>query len=207
MKSADLYFDEINFLRYFNKTDCVQCGFSSCEEFIEAIISNTKRPEECPSISKNKAYAIKTVQNIREIWPEVPLLVHPRPGLTGLIELNNPRADSIVLITGNNEYTEQVLLSVLGTTICPFFVIFVNTEGNTVDMAMIYQTMTAERILKALEETRIEEKVNKREIIIPGLVASLKERIEKLSGWRVIVGPKCAAELPLFLSGIWIPPE
>jgi CO dehydrogenase/acetyl-CoA synthase gamma subunit (corrinoid Fe-S protein) len=205
--SADLYFDEINFLKYLNKTECLQCGYSSCEEFIEAIIAGTKNPYECPSISRNKAYAIRAVQKIREIWPEVPLLVHPRPGPTGLIELNNPLTDSLVLITGNNEHTEQVLLTVLNTTICPFFIIFVDTDGNTVDMAMIYQTLTAERVNRALRENDIEKKIMGREIIIPGLAASLKEEIEKLSGWKVRVGPKCAAELPLFLSGIWIPPE
>ncbi len=205
MKSADLYFDEINFLKYFNNTDCVQCGFSSCDKFIEAILAGIKNPDECPFISTNKAHAIKVVQNIREIWPEVPLLVHPRPGLKGLIELNNPKKDSLIIITGNNDYTEQVVLSVLGTTNCPFYVVFVDTDGNTVDMAMIYQTLTAERILRAVEETGIEKKVDRKEIIIPGLAASLKEGIEELSCWKVIIGPKCVAELPLFLSAIWIP--
>lgn len=206
MASANLYLDEINFLKYLNKTECLQCGYSSCEELIDAIIAGTKKPDECPSISGNKAYAIRAVQNIKELWPEVPLIVHPRPGLAGLIELNNPGVDSLVLITGNNEYTGQVLLTVLSTTICPFFLIFVNTDGNTVDMAMIYRTLTAERIRRALEETKIEEKVNRRELIVPGLAASLKEGIEKLTGWHVRIGPKCAAELPLFLSEIWIPP-
>jgi acetyl-CoA decarbonylase/synthase complex subunit gamma len=137
----------------------------------------------------------------------VPLLLHPRPGFCGLIELNNPGPASPVVLSGNNEYTEQVLMTVLGTTVCPFFVLFVNTEGNTVDMAMIYQTLTAERVYTALKETGLGEKAEVREFLIPGLAASLKADIERLTGWRVRVGPVCAAELPLFLSESWIPPD
>ena len=112
-----------------------------------------------------------------------------------------------VIITGNNEYTEQVLMMVLGTTVCPFFVLFVDTDGNTVDMAMVYKTLTAERIHKALRETGVERKAGRKEIIVPGLASPLRNDIEKMTGWNVRVGPVCAAELPLFLSDIWIPPE
>lgn len=206
MPFADLYIDEINFLKYLNKTDCIQCGFLSCEEFINAIISGIKKPQDCSLISRNKVYAFEVIQKIKDLWPEVPLLMHPRPALTGLMELNNPNSASLVLISGNNVYTEQVLLTVLSTTVCPFFVIFVDTDGNTVDMAMVYQTLTAERVKKALEDAGLEEKAKRKELIIPGLASSIKDDIEILTGWNVRVGPKCAAELPLFLSEIWIPP-
>ncbi len=207
MASANLYLETINFLRYFNKTDCIECGFKTCEEFIDALRKGIKKPQDCSSISRNKAYALEVVQKIKDLWPEVPLLTHPRPSSIGLVELNKPNSESLILITGNNKYTEQVLMTVLGTTICPFFVIFVDTDGNTVDMAMIYRTLTAERIHNALKETGIEQKVARKELIIPGLAYSLKEDIEKLTEWSVRVGPLCAAELPLSLSEIWIPPR
>lgn len=207
MVSADLYLETINFLRYFNKTDCIECGFTSCDEFIDALRKGIRRPQDCSFISKNQAYALDIIQRIKDLWPEVPLLTHPRPSLIGLVELNKPDSESLILITGNNEYTEQALMTVLGTTICPFFVIFVDTDGNTVDMAMVYQTLTAERVLNALKKVDIEKRVSRKELIIPGLASSLKEDIEKLTGWSVRVGPLCAAELPLFLSEIWVPPE
>lgn len=206
MASADLYLERVNFLRYLNRTDCIQCGIESCEEFINALIKGSKKPQDCPFLSKNEAYAFEVALKTKDLWPEVPLLTHPRPSLVGLVELNNPNSDSLVIISGNNKYTEQILMTVLGTTIGAFFVIFVNTDGNTVDMAMIYQTLTAERVYKALKETGIEEKTLKRELIIPGFASSLNEDVEKLTGWKVEVGPICAAELPLFLSEIWIPP-
>jgi CO dehydrogenase/acetyl-CoA synthase gamma subunit (corrinoid Fe-S protein) len=205
--SADLYLDTINFLKYLDKQDCAQCGFDSCEEFIEALRKGQKISSDCSSISANEAYALVAVQNIKELWPEVPLLIHPRPSHSGLFELNSPNAESLVLISGNNEYTEQVLLTVLGTTMGPFFVLFIDTDGHTVDMSMIYKTFTAERISHAFRECHLEEKVSRKEVIIPGLAASLKNDIETLTGWHVRVGPVCAAELPLFLSEIWLPPE
>jgi CO dehydrogenase/acetyl-CoA synthase gamma subunit (corrinoid Fe-S protein) len=122
------------------------------------------------------------------------------------MELNDPSPDSLVLISGNNEYTEQVLMAVLGTTVCPFFVLFADTDGNTVDMAMIYQTLTAERIRDSLIQSGLGEKSTGKVLVIPGLAVSLKADIEALTGWTVSVGPVCAAELPLFLSEIWVPP-
>jgi len=138
MTSADLYIDKVDFYRYLDKSDCSECGFSSCELFIEAISKGLRKPQECSFIGRNKAYALEAIKKIKELWPDVPLLTHPRPGFTGLVELNEPARESLVLLSGNNEYTEQVLLTVLGTTLCPFSVLFVDTDGNTVDMAMIY---------------------------------------------------------------------
>lgn len=206
MSQADLYFDEINLLRYLQKEDCEECGFPSCREFITSLLSREKTPSDCSFLHSNMAYAFEAVRKIRDTWPKVPLLMHPRPGYTGLVELNDPGPESVVLVTGNNEYTEEVVLAVLGTTICPFFVVFADTDGNTVDMAMILKTLSAERIARSFTSNAVREKSSMSHVIIPGLAADLKDEIEKITGIRVRVGPKCAAELPLFLSGIWIPP-
>ena len=206
LPKADLYIDKIDFQRYLNQNDCVQCGFSSCDSFIDAIKRGEKLPQECPFIGRNKAYAFEAVRKIEESWPEVPLLTHPRPAFTGLVELNQPDERSLTIISGNNEYTEQVLLTVLSTTVCPFYVLFVDTDGNTVDMSMVYKTLTADRIYNSLTKTGMDNKVTAKDFIIPGLASSLKNEIETLTGWNARVGPVCAAELPLFLSDIWIPP-
>jgi CO dehydrogenase/acetyl-CoA synthase gamma subunit (corrinoid Fe-S protein) len=207
MASADLYFETIDFLRYLKRTDCGECGIKSCKEFINALIKKLKKPQDCPFLTKNEVYAFEIALKSKDLLPEVPLLTHPRPSLPGLVEVNKPRPDSVVLISGNNEYTEQVMMTILGTTTCSFFVIFADADGNTVDMAMVYRTLTSEKIHKALIESGIEVKSNKRDMIIPGFASSLKEEIEQLTGWQVQVGPICAAELPLFLSEIWATPE
>lgn len=207
MASADLYLETIDFLRYLKRTDCGECGIESCKEFVNALIKKLKKPSDCPFLKKNEVYAFEIALKSKDLLPEVPLLTHPRPSLVGLVEVNNPHPDSVVLISGNNEYTEQFLMTILGTTTCAFFVIFADADGNTVDMAMVYRTLTAEKIHKALIESGIEEKTRKRDMIIPGFASPLKEETEYLTGWQVQVGPICAAELPLFLSEIWTPPE
>jgi CO dehydrogenase/acetyl-CoA synthase gamma subunit (corrinoid Fe-S protein) len=204
--SADLYLDKIDFQKYISQAVCAECGLSSCKEFLDAVKSGTKNPNDCSLISRNQSYALEAINKIQELWPDVPVLTHPRPSFAGLVELNKPSSDSLVLISGNNEYTEQVLMAVLGTTVCPFFVLFADTDGNTVDMAIIYQTLTAEKIRDSLVQSGLGEKSTGKVLMIPGLAVSLKADIEALTGWNVRVGPVCAAELPLFLSEIWEPP-
>ena len=147
---------------------------------------------DCFLIKRNEKYALESLNKIKDSWPHVPPLTHPRPSYTGLMEWNNPDEESLLLITGNNEFTEQILLTVLETTACPFFVIFVDTDGNTIDMSMVYQTFTAERIQQAIYSSGLEKMVRGKEMIIPGLAASLKEDIENLTRWNVKVGPECA---------------
>ncbi|NWF98687.1 MAG: hypothetical protein HXY52_07125 [Nitrospirae bacterium] len=206
MSSADLYINSIDIKKYLDESECLKCGFSSCNDFIESVKEGKANIEECKFIGKNRLNAFKALKKIEINWPEVPLITFPRPAYTGLIELNNPDEKSIILITGNNEFTEQVVLTVLGTTACPFYVLFVDTDGNTIDMSMIYNTFNAERVLDALEKTGLLNVSSEKNIIIPGLAHSIENEIKKLTRFNVKTGPVCVAELPLLLSDIWIPP-
>lgn len=182
------------------------CGYSSCKEFLDTLQKDNHALRKCHFIQRNQAYAFEAVGMIKDLWPQVPLLTHPRPGPTGLVGLNQPDEKSMVLITGNNKFTQDVLLTVLGTTLCPFYVLFTDTDGNTIDMAMIYRTFTVERITSALQISGIGEKTSAKQMVIPGLAAALQEDIRKGTGWTVRIGPECAAELPLYFSEIWVRP-
>ncbi|MEW6585466.1 MAG: hypothetical protein AB1442_07605 [Nitrospirota bacterium] len=206
MATADLYLKRMDFERYFPHTYCARCGLASCKDFLRRMRAGLIKPEVCVCLSREEIYAFEVVRKMSELWPDVPLLVHPRRSFVGLMELNEPNKESLILLTGNNEFTQQVLMTVLGTTVCPFFVLCVDTDGDTVDMSMVHETLTCERIRAQIVQTDLEQKSVRKEIIIPGLAAPLKDEIEKATGWRVRVGPLCAAELPLFLSDIWLPP-
>lgn len=206
MATADLYLDKIDFMKYLPEGCGEDCGYPSCREFLDALQKDGQAVRNCTFIQRNQAYAFEAVGIIKDLWPQVPLLTHPRPCAPGLIALNQPDERSIVLVTGNNRFTQDVLLTVLGTTLCPFYVLFTDTDGNTVDMAMIYRTFTAERIARALQISGIRGKNLAKQMVIPGLAAALQEEIGKATGWNVSVGPECAAELPLYFSGIWVPP-
>ncbi|MFH1148718.1 MAG: hypothetical protein V1736_13570 [Pseudomonadota bacterium] len=199
--------DTIDIRKYFHlRQDCDKCGFS-CNEVINSIITRKRKPAECAALSESEATALDTVLKAESILPEVPLLTHPRPGTIGLVEINNPTPVSPVLLSGNNEYTQLVLMELFSTTSASFYLLFTDTHGNTVDMAIIYNTFDPKRIRKALEEACMENRVINKELIIPGVAAGMAEEIRESTGWNIRVGPICGAELPLFFSNIWFPPQ
>ncbi|MDY6989451.1 MAG: (Fe-S)-binding protein [Thermodesulfobacteriota bacterium] len=206
MLLADTYGDRIDFLRYLPQTDCEACGEKTCEKFVEGLKAGKKKPENCPHISEGLYYPFHVSLNADNLLPTFPCLTDPRPGPTGLVEINAPGEGSPLLVSGNHVHTQEVLLAVLSTTRSPFFLLFADTRGNTVDMAVIYRALTAEQITKDLRSPPVTEKLSHHDIIIPGLAWTIARDLKKTTPLNVLVGPICAAELPLFLADRWLPP-
>jgi CO dehydrogenase/acetyl-CoA synthase gamma subunit (corrinoid Fe-S protein) len=82
----------------------------------------------------------------------------------------------------------------------------VDCRGDTVDMSMIYRSFTPQRLDQGLTAHRLAERVRRHRLILPGVLAPLKEELARYTGWEMAVGPICAAELPLFLGEDWQPP-
>jgi CO dehydrogenase/acetyl-CoA synthase gamma subunit (corrinoid Fe-S protein) len=204
MLLADAYLDRIDFLRYLPQTDCAECGDKTCQEFVQELKQARKKPADCPHLSESLYYPFQVALNADNLLPEFPCLTEPRPGPTGLVEINTPDDHTPILISGNHMHTQDVLMSILSTTRSPFFLLFTDTKGNTVDMAVIYKTLTAEQIRTEVLSSEVLEKVSHQDIIIPGLAAAAGDELKSATGWNVIVGPICAAELPLFLAGRWL---
>ena len=156
--------------------ECHKCGPQSCKDLVE---------------------------KIKPLLPQVPSLQLPRPVEPALVELNDPSPGDPVLVTGNSEFTQAVLLAVLSTTESPFFVLFTDTRGDTLDMAVILKSFTPERIRQSLEKEKLKDKAPDSKLTIPGLAAASKDEIAETTGWPVQAGPVCAAELPLFFQDIW----
>jgi CO dehydrogenase/acetyl-CoA synthase gamma subunit (corrinoid Fe-S protein) len=123
------------------------------------------------------------------------------------MDVNGPEHGSPILVSGNHVHTQDILTSILSTTRSPFFLLFTDTKGNTVDMAVIFKTMTAGRIRKELETSGVFDRTPHQDIILPGLARAVGAELMQSTRWEVIVGPICAAELPLFLADIWLPPR
>jgi CO dehydrogenase/acetyl-CoA synthase gamma subunit (corrinoid Fe-S protein) len=204
MLLADNYLDRIDFLRYLPQTDCAECGTETCQEFVEDLKRGRKKPTDCPHLSENLYYPFHVALDADNLLPKFPCLTVPRPGPTGLVEINAPGEDTPILISGNNIHTQDVITSILGTTKSPFFLIFADTKGDTVDMAVIYRRLTAQVISKEVFKSGILSRVRHEEIIIPGLASAMRDEIKESTGWKVAVGPICAAELPLFLADRWV---
>lgn len=204
---ADLYLDRADPLRYLSPLDCKQCGYSSCSQWLEKLKAGNAKPQDCPSLGPDRAHGLEVFLSIREVIPEVDVTQHPMAGPIGRLEINGPGPHCPVLVTGNAIQTQEVLLAVLSTTSAPFHLLFADTKGHTVDMAMIYNTFTAEAVWRAASDSGLESVLSHRQLIIPGLAAPLKQSLETGSEWQIIVGPVCAGELPLFFGHRWTKPS
>lgn len=135
-----------------------------------------------------------------EILPEVEVLQLPNPGPTGLFQINQPEKDSPILVSGNSKLTVEVLTAVLSTTLSPFWYLVVDTDGHTVDMAMVYEVFTAERVVQVLIREEADQIAPESTLFLPGFAAPIRDNLAEQSGRPVTVGPVCAAELPLFFG-------
>ena len=76
----------------------------------------------------------------------------------------------------------------------------VDTDGHTVDMAMVYKVMTAERVMKGIRSENIDDIAPESTLFLPGFAATIRDDLAALSDRPVNIGPVCAAELPLFFG-------
>lgn len=199
MLRAHLYEDRIPLESYVKAEDCRACGFSSREEFLARLREGSLRPEGC-SLDPQRLLALLWAARPKDRLPEVEILQMPSPGPVGPVALNDPGPDDPILLSGNSTLTIEVLSTVLATTSSPFWYLPTDTSGHTVDMALLFGTLTAERMHKALEDHRFLERSVRSEVILPGLAANLAEELRSRIHVAVRVGPVCAAELPLFFG-------
>jgi acetyl-CoA decarbonylase/synthase complex subunit gamma len=80
----------------------------------------------------------------------------------------------------------------------------VETEGLGVLNAYAGDKISAEKVVKTIQEQKVAEKVKHRKLIIPGLLPIFRAEIEDTSEWKeVIIGPETAREIPGFLTSKW----
>jgi CO dehydrogenase/acetyl-CoA synthase gamma subunit (corrinoid Fe-S protein) len=206
MPDANLYLGRIDLAAYLSADECRQCGADSCKHLVDLLRTRSRWPEALRGLPDDKVAALKMALGAEPVLPAVPSLQVPRPSTVGLVTLNDPRPGDPVLITGNSELTQEVLLAVLSTTVSPFYVLFTNTRGDTLDMAVLLESFTPDVVGKFLEEEKVAARAFSSTLYIPGLAAALFDDIAKVAGMPVQLGPVCAAELPLFFGKRWARP-
>jgi len=122
---------------------------------------------------------------------------------TGLKIFGKPDENSPVMFTTNFALTFYTVASDIESASINCYLIVVDTEGIAVDSAVAGRKLTAEKVADAIKETKVEEKVKHRKLIIPGKAARLSGEIEELSGWQVLVGPRDSSDIPKFLQEKW----
>jgi CO dehydrogenase/acetyl-CoA synthase gamma subunit (corrinoid Fe-S protein) len=207
MLKANLYVDRIEIAPYLTPEECQGMGGPDCIQVAARLKNGSLAPEDCLTLSPAKRYALSLAVRALEVLPVVQSLELPRPVPPDLYEINEPGPEAPLLVTGNSEFTLSVVTGLLAYTVSPFYLLLVDTRGDTVDMSMIYRSFTPQRLDQGLEHHRLADRLKRRQLIIPGVVGPLKDELASYTGWDIRVGPICVAELPLFLGEAhWQPP-
>ncbi len=130
--------------------------------------------------------------------PQVPIQVE-----AGLHTVGAPDASSPVFVTTNFSLTYFTVEADTEAARTAAWLVVVNTEGQSVMTAWAADKFNAETIAKALAESSVADKVNHRRAVIPGGIAVLSGKIEELSGWEIVVGPRESAGIPAFIRTRW----
>jgi len=199
---AYIYLDKVDLGRYWPADATV-----TCEDFVTQVKAGETDIGDYPFLSPRQAQALRLVLEAEKYLPSVPLMTVPQPIESELIALNGPDENAPVLVTGNNRFTFEVLAAIWAQGITPAYILLVDCQGNTLDMAVVYDTFTPYKLFLAVKASGLEDKVGHRHMIVPGLTSALVPDFINATGWEVEVGPVCAVELPLFLGDRWVFPE
>jgi acetyl-CoA decarbonylase/synthase complex subunit gamma len=130
--------------------------------------------------------------------PQKPIQITP-----GLYRVGNPGKDAPVLLTVNFSLTYFTLQGYLEASRIPSFMLIVETEGLSVLTAVAAGKLSETLVHESLKKYNVEQEVAHRMLIIPGYAAPLSGRIEEETGWKVLVGPRDAADIAEFLEKEW----
>jgi acetyl-CoA decarbonylase/synthase, CODH/ACS complex subunit gamma len=130
--------------------------------------------------------------------PQKPIQMNP-----GLYRVGNPDKNSPVLMTVNFSLTFFTLEGYLESSRIPCFMLIVDTEGLSVLTAVAAGKLNETLVRDSLKKFDVENEVTHRKLIIPGYASPLSGRIEEATAWKVLVGPRDAAEIGEFLHEEW----
>lgn len=151
-------------------------------------------------LSPASAKAALTLRQNIYTDPQKPIQMNP-----GLYRVGNPGKDAPVLMTVNFSLTFFTLQGYLESTRTPCFMLIVDTEGLSVLTAVAAGKLSEMLVKDSIKKFGLEDEVSHRKLIIPGYASPLSGRIEDATGWKVLVGPRDAAEIGDFLHEEWKP--
>jgi len=131
--------------------------------------------------------------------PQVPNTVDAK-----LYEIGNVNDSSPVMFTTNFALTYFSVEGEVERSKVPSYICVVDTEGLGVLNAYAGDKISAEKVIKAIQEQKVAEKVKHRKLIIPGLLPIFRAEIEDSSEWKeVMIGPENASGIPTYLTQNW----
>jgi len=129
--------------------------------------------------------------------PQRPMVVEQ-----GIYPINEPDENSPVIVTTNFALTYFIVAAVVEASRVPTWLVIMDVEGMSVLTAWSAGKFVADAIAPFLKKVGITEKVNHKQVIIPGYVAQISGELQEELGddWEVIIGTREAADLPAYLK-------
>ncbi len=128
----------------------------------------------------------------------------PRRPMTveeNIYEINSPDPDAPVIVTTNFALTYFAVSSEMETSKVPSYLCIQDTEGLCVLAAWSTGKFAADTISSYIKRSGIADKVNHRNLIIPGYVAQIKGELEEaLPDWQIVVGARESSGISAMLK-------
>lgn len=165
------------------------------EEIAEATVYMAKYASVIVLKTTDKAAVLPLLTFRQNLYtdPQVPIQVEEK-----IHEVGTPNENSPVYVTTNFSLTYYSVEGEVEGSRIPSYIISINTDGLSVLTSYADGKFEAEKIAEAMKKLGIEEKVKHRKLVIPGAVAVLKGKLEDLTGWNVMVGPREASGISAF---------
>lgn len=144
---------------------------------------------------------ISTLMTLRQnifTDPQKPLQVESK-----IYEFNNPDENSLIFMTTNFALTFFAVANELESLPVPSYLIVTPADGMSVLTAWSAEKFTAKMVAGTLKKWNFAERVKNRKIIIPGLLAHMKEELEEeIEDFEIIVGTVDAYAISDFVKSI-----
>jgi acetyl-CoA decarbonylase/synthase complex subunit gamma len=120
----------------------------------------------------------------------------------GIYEIGNPDENAPVFITTNFALTYFIVSGEIEASRVPSYLLVMDTEGLSVLTAWAAGKFVGDAMGMFIKKSGVGEKVGKKRIIIPGLVAAVSGDLEEELGsdWEVAIGPREAANIAAFIK-------
>ena len=128
--------------------------------------------------------------------PQKPLQVEPN-----IYEFNNPDENSLIFMTTNFALTFFAVANELESLPISSYLIVTPSDGMSVLTAWSAEKFTAKKAAKMIKKYNFASKMKNRKIIIPGLLAHMKDELqEEIKDFKIVVGTVNAFEIGDFVK-------
>ena len=179
---------------YFNHTDdintlCARASFYICKYANMLVFED---------FDENLVTALMTFRQNIFTDPQKPLQVESK-----IYEFNNPDENSLIFMTTNFALTFFAVANELESLPVPSYLIVTPAEGMSVLTAWSAEKFTAKMVANTLKKFDLAGKVKNRKIIIPGLLAHMKDELqEEIKDFEIVIGTVDAFAIGDFVKNL-----